>query len=211
LRLVELNVRSLYDLRVSRLGSFLIIELEIFTLAGTSIHTAATRRLLRALGAMAVGVAALLALAPAAGASRAPTGSRTALRADQRSEIAQYHGQNTWWYHEMAAGSGRTLAWLSKPAPPGGELRDAISAQVISPISVFHSPNGSGNAQTSGSVGSTGHTSSQNVRQIRPDISSDPRPMLRLGTALGVVYLLFLAVWFWATRLRLRPPSSAPS
>ena len=35
--------------------------------------------------------------------------------------------------------------------------------------------------------------------------------MLGIAAALGLVYLTFLAVWFWATRLRVRPPSSAPS
>jgi hypothetical protein len=35
--------------------------------------------------------------------------------------------------------------------------------------------------------------------------------MFRLGAALGLVYVAFLAAWFWATRFRVRPPRSASS
>ena len=35
--------------------------------------------------------------------------------------------------------------------------------------------------------------------------------MIRIGATLGLIYLAFLAVWFWATRFRMRPSSSAPS
>ena len=48
-------------------------------------------------------------------------------------------------------------------------------------------------------------------RVIAAENGKDPRLMLGIAAALGLVYLTFLAVWFWATRLRVRPPSSAPS
>jgi hypothetical protein len=58
----------------------------------------------------------------------------------------------------------------------------------------------------------------QNIRPIGSQISAqnyagsrDPRLMLQLGAVLGLVYVGFLAVWFWATRFRLRPPRSAAS
>jgi hypothetical protein len=35
--------------------------------------------------------------------------------------------------------------------------------------------------------------------------------MLQIGAALGLIYVGFLAVWFWATRFRLQPPRSAAS
>jgi hypothetical protein len=47
--------------------------------------------------------------------------------------------------------------------------------------------------------------------QIGSENGRDPRLMIRIGATLGLVYLAFLAVWFWATRFRMRPPSSAPS
>jgi hypothetical protein len=37
------------------------------------------------------------------------------------------------------------------------------------------------------------------------------RLMLQLGGLFGVVYLVFLVVWYWATRFRPRPPRSAPT
>jgi hypothetical protein len=48
-------------------------------------------------------------------------------------------------------------------------------------------------------------------RAIAVENGKDPRLMLGIAAALGLVYLAFLAVWFWATRIRIRPPSSAPS
>jgi hypothetical protein len=34
--------------------------------------------------------------------------------------------------------------------------------------------------------------------------------MLQIGQVLGTVYLAFLALWFWATRIRTPPPRSGP-
>ena len=39
----------------------------------------------------------------------------------------------------------------------------------------------------------------------RAERSSDARLMLQIGQLLGLAYLAFLAVWFWATRFRTRP------
>jgi hypothetical protein len=36
---------------------------------------------------------------------------------------------------------------------------------------------------------------------------SDTRLVVQVGMLLGVVYLAFLSVWFWATRARVRPPA----
>jgi predicted RNA polymerase sigma factor len=43
--------------------------------------------------------------------------------------------------------------------------------------------------------------SEQSIPVSTPNAS---RVMVQLGVFLGVVYLLFLAVWIWATRLRSR-------
>ncbi|MFL6031138.1 MAG: hypothetical protein ACJ74D_14055, partial [Gaiellaceae bacterium] len=49
------------------------------------------------------------------------------------------------------------------------------------------------------------------VRQIEPrhdgDGAPDARLMAQIGIVLGTVYLAFLTVWFWATRLRWNPRS----
>lgn len=42
------------------------------------------------------------------------------------------------------------------------------------------------------------------------DHSRNTRLMVRIGMLLGLVYLAFLVVWFWATRLRTRPRPPAP-
>ncbi len=46
---------------------------------------------------------------------------------------------------------------------------------------------------------------------IASETNRDPRVMLDIAAVLGLSYLGFLAVWFWATRVRMRPRSSAPS
>jgi hypothetical protein len=46
---------------------------------------------------------------------------------------------------------------------------------------------------------------------IASETNRDPRVMLDIAVVLGLSYLGFLAVWFWATRVRMRPRSSAPS
>jgi hypothetical protein len=154
---------------------------------------------------------AFLALVPAASASGERSGPRSALPDARTAEIAQYHGSTRGQYHEIAGSSARLSAWLSGPWSPGGELRNAISAQVISPIFTRDSVFGSRKGPSDRLAGSSNWIGSQNARQSHPETGSDPRAMVELATVLGLVYIAFLAVWFWATRFRVRPPSSAPS
>jgi hypothetical protein len=154
---------------------------------------------------------AFLALAPAASASGERSGPRPALPGARTAEIAQYHGSARGQYHEIAPSSARLSAWLSGPWSPSSELRNAISAQVISPIFTRDSLFGSRKRRSDRLTGSSTWIGSQNARQIHPETGSDPRAMVELAAALGFIYVAFLAVWFWATRFRVRPPSSAPS
>jgi hypothetical protein len=48
-----------------------------------------------------------------------------------------------------------------------------------------------------------------NGSQIGSEKSRDPSLMFQIGAALGLVYVGFLATWFWATRFRMRPPRDA--
>lgn len=51
-------------------------------------------------------------------------------------------------------------------------------------------------------------TKSAQAPPVRPDDQGNPRDtrvMVRIGLLLGLGYLLFLTLWFWATRLRARP------
>jgi hypothetical protein len=106
-----------------------------------------------------------------------------------------------------------------------------IDASVISPLIYCHS--GSAHVTTnmtyhfvdrtvisvrSRASISTGISSSfrRSSRSIEPSNKSEdsvavrrePRLMLEIGLLLGAVYMAFLGVWFWATRLRRRPRSA---
>jgi hypothetical protein len=153
----------------------------------------------------------VLVLAPAAAASGGATGSGSGVRSAQRAEKAQYHGLNSGQYHEIAASSGSNSAWLRHLSLPGAKLRNTIFPLVISPSFTVRSSIWRRKRQNDVAGRSRIYIGSQNASSISPYISSDPRPMLQLGAALGLVYVAFLAVWFWATRLRVRPPRSAPS
>jgi hypothetical protein len=152
-----------------------------------------------------------LAVAPAVSASREPKGPRPALPGTWTAEIAQYHGSNRGQYHEITVSSAAVSAWLSGPASPSGEFRNAISTEVISPIFARNSSFASRKGPSGRLAGSSVWIGSQNARQIHSEAGGDPRAMLELAAVLGFVYGAFLAVWFWATRFRIRPPSSAPS
>jgi hypothetical protein len=211
LRLVERKVEYLYDLLVSQVGSFRIIDFKIFSPACIWNHIVSKQRIARAAEAMLIVSAAFVALVPTASGSRGPAGPGTALRAAQKGEIAQYHGSNRGQYHDSAASSGQLSARLSGSASPSGELRNAIYVQVISPVFTHHSVFGSKKGQGDSRDSSGAWIGSQNYSSIQPETRNDPRPMLELGVALGLVYIAFLAVWFWTTRFRVRPPRSAPS
>ena len=152
-----------------------------------------------------------LALAPPAGAAREPPGSGSVRRAAPRAEIGQYHGPDRRQYHENSASSGQLSAQLSGRRSRGSELQNAISSEVISPLFTSHSPFSDGKSARTPSRTSGRWIGSQNDRSIPAPTGGDPRAMVQLGAALGLVYLAFLAVWFWATRFRMRPPRSAPS
>jgi hypothetical protein len=48
-------------------------------------------------------------------------------------------------------------------------------------------------------------TKSAQTRHETPESLRDTRLMTKIGLLLGIGYLLFLMVWFWATRIRPRP------
>jgi len=159
-----------------------------------------------------------LALASAAGASRAPTGRGTALRAAPGVKIPRYHGSNRGQYHELAPSSGPVSAWLRARGLSAGELGNSISTLLISPNYAFPLLKGQDESNESSSSRPEGRIGAQNSRSIGSQISAgnssgsgDPRLMLQVGAVLGLIYVGFLAVWYWATRFRLRPPRSAAS
>ena len=175
-------------------------------------HIIGRRRFLRSrLGLMSIVLAASVAyFAPvAAGAARSRAGPPTA--ATKTAEIGQYHGLGPPQYHRGAQSSGPASAPLSRSR----EFDNSISTRVISRLFTSHSANSIPKTTLHTQLRPSDRIIPRNDRpiggQIGSENSRDPGLMIRIGATLGLGYLAFLAVWFWATRFRMRPPSSAPS
>jgi len=142
--------------------------------------------------------AAFLCLATTASAALGAPGTARDLN------LAQYHSQSVGQYHNGAAGFRGGSALNGASVASAGEFDIAIYAAVISPILHF---------QSTISTASTSLAKDYSIdRRIPPSIeprSGDPRRMLQIGAVLGIIYIVFLATWIWATRLRARPPGSA--
>lgn len=84
----------------------------------------------------------------------------------------------------------------------------AVSRSIAAGISESFSFNGSVDLQPYRAVEPSLDLLAQVERPQYQRSSDEPerRLMVRVGLALGAAYLLFLAVWIWATRLRSRPP-----
>ena len=118
--------------------------------------------------------------------------------------LAQYHGLRGGQYHaDMAQLRGSSVLDRAT-SRTAVELEASIYRSVISPVLHFQSRIDRGSTRLS--------INSSIVRPIATSIdrrNGDPRRMLQLGAVLGAVYIVFLATWFWATRLRARPPRRA--
>jgi hypothetical protein len=190
------------------MGSFRIIESKTRPSVCISRHIAHPRSAQRSV------VCAISIVLVAFGASIAPThalGATTAPRGVRTGKMAQYHRLEGRQYHEMSWSTGAASAWLGESL----EFRNAIPMAVISRLFTLHSPNSISKVMIQHSSRPGDRISSRTDRSIEEQIGRgngrDPRLMLQIGAVLGLVYLAFLAVWFWATRFRMRPPSSAPS
>ena len=163
------------------------------------------------MGSIAIGLLAIAACFVPAGTATASPSAGPALRALQTLENKQYHGLAAGQYHRIARSRGPASESFSQ----WRELGKTISARVISPTFTSRSPNQMTKTVTSRSEATGKRIAFRNGRSIGGRIESeninDPRVMLGIGACLGLCYLTFLAVWFWATRFRMRPPRSAPS
>jgi hypothetical protein len=101
-------------------------------------------------------------------------------------------------------GSGRPLAREREIA----KLSLPISTTLISLLShsdfINYSPIGSRHSDR----GSASRIDRPTDRQIQRS-NHGTRLMLRIGAGLGLIYLVFLASWFWVTRFLVRPERSA--
>lgn len=159
---------------------------------------------------------AYLVLAANAGASGRPATGTTGAAAPEGGQSRQYHGTQGWQYHGIETRFGRSLAWRDASSGSAAELNIPITTNVISLNSnsnsaiasvklqklLFSRPGSQIADRKHGSIGT--QIGAGTDRQSR-----DPRLMLQIGAVLGLAYLAFLAVWFWATRFRMRRPKSA--
>jgi hypothetical protein len=194
------------------MGRFLIIETKTLTAVCIPRHIVRRRRFLCSrLGLMSIVLAAFIAYFAPVAAGSAPSRAGPPTGAKKVAEMGQYHGLDARQYHRGARSSAPASASLSRSR----EFANSISTRVISRLFTSHSPNSTLKITIHTPVRSSDRISRRNDRsigrQIGSENSTDPGLMIRIGATLGLGYLAFLAVWFWATRFRMRPPSSAPS
>ena len=138
---------------------------------------------------------------PLAGAVNA-TGADS--RAPESAIHMQYHSQRGPQYHR------RALAFR-RPSTATNEISEMNLLNP--PVLISHnSYSYFANWSAARPLPSDGGTSSQIERRTDAQIqlsNHDTRLMLRIGAVLGMIYLVFLATWFWTTRFLMRPGRSA--
>lgn len=211
-RLVDNNVVSVYDLNVFVMGRFQITETMTSSPVRNSRHVTSRRpRLGPGLGPLSVLLVAFGAYFGPALTQGASARAGPPPQPLQIPEMRQYHGIQARQYHLITRSSAPALASLSRSS----ELTAAISTVVISRLFTSRSPNSTPTIMIHTPFQQREQIGARNDRSIGVQIGAengrDPRVMLDIAAALGLVYLAFLAVWFWATRVRMRPPRSAPS
>ena len=194
------------------MGRFRIIGTKTFTPVCISRHIDRRRQLRRSrVGLTSIVLAASVAYFAPVAAWAAPARAGPPLGGVKTREMRQYHGLEARQYHRVSRSSAPVSASLSRSL----EFANSISTRVISRLFTFHSPNSTSKVMIQTPVRSNDRISPPNDwsigGQIGSENSRDPRLMIRIGATLGLVYLAFLAVWFWATRFRMKPSSSAPS
>jgi hypothetical protein len=159
---------------------------------------------------------ASLVLVANTGASGRPKTGNTGAAAPEEGQSRQYQGPQRWQYHGIEPRFGRTLAWQDSSNGSAAELNIPITSDLISPNSTSHSPIASADNENLLFSRPGSRIADRNGASIGTQIGSgtdregrDARLMLEIGAALGLVYLAFLAVWFWTTRIRMHPPTSA--
>jgi hypothetical protein len=169
-----------------------------------------------------------LARAPAvsaAGNAGASTGKQAAAASAVLSQSKQYHYGNTVQYQERPGLSRPVSAWNRAP----NDARE-LAYTSTSPFFDFDFAVSNANLQKAVIFRSGSSIRLANDRSIDPQIftrtcprrscfnrpdpvvagdTTNERLMLQLGGLFGMFYVAFLAVWFWATRVRGRPPSGA--
>jgi hypothetical protein len=153
-------------------------------------------------------VASFAYLAPPASA-RASPGVAHPVPGAKMAKTTQYHGLGGRQYHPSGLSSESDSGWLRESRSSNGELENTIYPPVISRIFASHSPRPMAKLLISDRHRFDTQIGALNGSQIGAETSRDPSLMFQIGAALGLVYVGFLATWFWATRFRMRPPRDA--
>jgi hypothetical protein len=141
------------------------------------------------------------------------------------SQSRQYHAGRTVQYQQGRAAARPVSAWSQTP-----DATHQFVNRLISPffnfdfavsnvnlhepvISRSRSPVGIANDRSIADRISprtcSGTACLDRVDQAFAGDTTNERLMLQIGGLFGMLYVAFLAVWFWATRVRGRPPSGA--
>ena len=145
-----------------------------------------------------VAVAVLVPLAGAVNVAEADS------RAPQSAIQTQYHSEGGPQYHDQAP----AFRGLSAPEGEIRELNLPNTPTLISQNSYSYFANLSAESPLLSDDGTSSRIERHTDAQIQLP-NRDTRLMLRIGTVLGLIYLLFLATWFWTTRFLMRPERSA--
>ena len=154
---------------------------------------------LRSHSAIAAGVfVALLCLPTTSNAASGPSSTAAS------PHLTQYHGLRGGQYHADTAELRGSSVLDRATTRRAVEMEASIYRSVISPVLHFQSriDRGSSRFAIDPPIGRPIATSIEHR-------NGDPRRMLQLGAVLGAIYIVFLAAWFWATRLRPRPTRRA--
>jgi hypothetical protein len=169
-----------------------------------------------------------LARAPAvsaAGDVGALTGKRPAAAGAVSSQSRQYHHGSTVQYQERRGLPSPVSAWSQAPndarelaytlVPPFFDFDFAVSNANLQKAAISRSgfPIRIANDRSiDGRILARTCPRRSCFNRPEPAVAGDTtneRLMLQLGGLFGMFYVAFLAVWFWATRVRGRPPSGA--
>jgi hypothetical protein len=169
-----------------------------------------------------------LARAPAVNAAEAAgalTGEWPGAASAVLSQSEQYHHGSTVQYQERRGLPRPVAAWNRAPnddrkltftltspvfnfdfAVSNANLQKAATSRAGSPIGIAN------DRSINGQILARTCPRKSCFNRADPVVAADTtneRLMLQLGGLFGMFYVAFLAVWFWATRVRGRPPSGA--
>jgi hypothetical protein len=194
------------------MGTYSIIELRTFLAGCTSDRMDVTTRWLRPkLGPTTTAFIALVGYFGPPTTGVASARGEPPLVVAQAPETWQYHGFGRQQYHRIPRNLGHASASVRQVRRSGAVIPMLVISRSFAP----KPPNAARKALEPTALSTARRIAPQKYRsigaQVQPEKDQDLRTMVDIGAMLGLCYASFLGVWFWATRVRMRPRSSAPS